>query len=76
MGVVRKEEGGGSKRRGASVSDHVGDGTWTITEETRYHYNTTCYNHLMKKVNVTQRNDGNAVYKWTQITVIMYTSKT
>ena len=23
--------GGGAKRKGASVNDHVGDGTWTIT---------------------------------------------
>ena len=28
---VRKGEEGGGQRRRASVSDHVGDGTWTIT---------------------------------------------
>ena len=32
--------GGGRGRRWASVSDHVGDGTWTITNDTteNHHY--------------------------------------
>ena len=31
MGRGEKGRGGGGWWRGASVSDHVGDGTWTIT---------------------------------------------